>query len=223
MKKIFISLLLVLTMFIMLPACNPFDKMSSSDEFNDETLPVSSIAIGMDDANNLNNKLPLHLYFGSKDSNGLGMEIRYIPFKDAGNDTESMATCIVKEILKGPQDKNRVSKIIPENTKLIENVKVKRGTAYINLSKDFIDKQPEDKIKIRLSIYSIVDSVTELNDVSRIVFTFNGETVKSINKSFRMDKPFPRDEALLPKSIQKATKSSASDEKQDDIILQPYE
>lgn len=223
MKKITISLLILLSLFLLLPACNPFDLFSSEDEFNDETLPASSIAIGTDDANSLNNKLPLHLYFGSNDTKGLGMEIRYIPFKDAGGDSEAMATCIVKEILKGPKDKNRVSKIIPENSKLLGNIKIKKGTAFIDLSKDFIDKQGTDKTQTRLSIYSIVNSVTELNEVSRVVFTFNGETVKNLKGSFRMDKPFPRDEALLPKSIENKTKSSISDEAQDEIILQPYE
>lgn len=227
MKKLMVCFLLTLVMFITLSACNPFNNTSLENN-NDEVLPVSSTAIDETDAVNLNNKMPLHLYFGTNDVKGIGLEIRYIPLKSAGKDTEAMATLIVKELLKGPESQNRLGSLIPKGTKLNKDISIENGTATIDFSKEFIEKQVDEKIASKLTLYSIVNSVTEISEISGVRFTINGENIKEYKGSFRLDKIFPRNDSLLPKNVpsekgtEKPALSNASENK-DDVILQEYE
>ncbi len=99
---------------------------------------------------------------------------------------------IVDELLKGPMQVDRVA-IMPPNVKVMD-VTRKGDTVFVNLSEEFtkdidltvlpgMDKLPEEqkpnvlaKMK-QLSIYSIVNSLTELDGVNRVKILVNNRAL----------------------------------------------
>ena len=52
---------------------------------------------------------------------------------------------------------------------------IKDGVATVNLTKDFVDKHPGGKDAERLTLYSIVNSLTEVKDIQKVKFLINGK------------------------------------------------
>lgn len=65
--------------------------------------------------------------------------------------------------------------------------------AVVNLSKEFIEGNNQNSDAIKLSIYSVVNTLTELNEVNSVKFLIDGEENKAIEGTdIKFDKPFTR-------------------------------
>ena len=63
----------------------------------------------------------------------------------------------------------------------------------LDLSKEFIENQKEDLDEISLSIYSIVNTLTELNEVNSVKILIDGEENKKYNNiDFNLENNFVR-------------------------------
>jgi len=99
---------------------------------------------------------------------------------------------VVEELLKGPSAHDRVS-IMPPGVKVLD-VTQKGETVFVNLSEEFIAPIdltglygkadiPEDKVPFvqaemkRLAIYSIVNSLTELDGVNQVKILVNNKAI----------------------------------------------
>lgn len=85
--------------------------------------------------------------------------------------------------------------LIPEGTKLL-SVKTENGLCTVDFSPEFLTNSPQTHSLERLTIYSIVNSLTELETVDSVQILADGETVEYY---FRMSlaEPFVRDETML--------------------------
>ncbi len=132
------------------------------------------------------------LYFASQDAEGLVAESRAITVSDK----ETAELKIVQELLKGPENSELV-KTIPADTKIL-SVETKEGTCFVNLSKEFITKHPGGTAAEALTVYSIVNSLTELDTVNQVQFLIEGQKSESyIHMIF--NEPFSRNESYIIK------------------------
>lgn len=130
------------------------------------------------------------LYFAEPDYGMLGAEGREITVSQ--NELTEMR--IVKELLKGPGKKDH-KKTIPDETKIL-SVETKDGTCFVNLSQEFISRNQGGISSQTLSVYSIVNSLTELNSVDKVQFLIEGQKVETfIDMIF--NEPFVRDDGLI--------------------------
>lgn len=115
-------------------------------------------------------KTMISIYFRDKQTGELIKENRMV-------DVKILATNPYKELIEilinGPKSEN-LEKTIPDGTK-INSVEIKGNVVYVDLSKEFIDNhigQLENESK---TIYSIVNTLTELNEVTFVKILIDGE------------------------------------------------
>ena len=195
MKKTIMTIFCVLMIFTLIGCQRARDKALNQLE-EDELRPVSSIVLSEEDAKRLNEKLPVHLYFSDKDGTKLVGEIRYLSMEDAMQGTDKIASTLVKELVNGPSN-STLKPTVPQGATLRSPVKVEGRTATVDMTKEFVDNHPGGKEAEEMTIFSIVNTLTELKDVETVKFQVNGKTQKEFKGSFRFDQEFPRNEALI--------------------------
>ncbi len=135
-------------------------------------------------------KVDVVLYFGDAMGEGLTSERRMVEFPTS-NIIEKI---IVEELLKGPQGSQGIS-VIPTGVKVL-SVETKNNVCFVNLSKEFIDKFSGGSTGEMLTIYSIVNSLTELDTVSAVQFLIEGEKRESLDH-ITLNEPIARDKSLI--------------------------
>lgn len=113
------------------------------------------------------------LYYKNKENNKLMPEARLIDVKElCNNPYEKLVTLL----LENPKSE-KLEKVIAEGTK-INKVELKGDVIYLDLSKEFIENQESDSYLEKLSIDSIVNTLTELNEVNSVKILIEGEEGK---------------------------------------------
>jgi hypothetical protein len=185
----------------MFSGCGLLQKLGLQEKNNDELHPVSSIVMNEDEAKKLTDMVPIHLYFANEDNTKLKLEIRYIKMSEAKKSVNNLATIIVKELISGPENKSGLKATIPAGTKPGARIKIDAATATVDFSKEFVEKHPGGKIAEQLTIYSVVNSLTELKEIQKVKFTIAGKVNKEYKGNYEFDVPFPRAAALISKDI----------------------
>ena len=204
MRKI-ISIILVVASLIVLSGCSVLQKLGLQKEPEDELRPVSSIIIGENEASKLTDKTPLRLYFANEDNTKLKLEIRYVDSTDIKDSTSNMATAIVNELIKGPSDERLFKRTVPAEAKLLSPVSIKNKVATVDFSKEFKTKHPGGKAAEKMTIYSIVNSLTELEEIEKVRFLIEGKEQKEFMGHFKFDALFPRSPQLISKDRAETT------------------
>lgn len=164
---------------IIAPDGNVIGFMSSSD-----------INVETDDGDS--NSREVAVYFLQKDSMSLIGEMHTIKM----NDKQPIEQYIVNEIISGPISKD-LSPVLSPDTALI-SAETKAGVCYVNFKASFIEKNATSKEKELLAVYSIVNSLTELENVRQVQFLIDGK-VKSDFGDIKISETFMRNEAVLSK------------------------
>ncbi|MEN6316286.1 MAG: GerMN domain-containing protein [Clostridiaceae bacterium] len=199
MKRTLSFLMFISVMLVMLSGCSLLQSIGLQEESNDELRPVSSIVIGEDEASRLTDKTPIRLYFANKDNTKLKLEIRYIDSTEAKKSTSNLASAIVHELIKGPSDEKNFNRTIPTEAKLRTPVSISNKVATVDMSKEFKTKHPGGKDAEKMTIYSIVNSLTELEDIQKVKFTIDGKAQKEFMGNFQFNSLFPRSTQLISK------------------------
>jgi spore germination protein GerM len=113
------------------------------------------------------------LYFGDQEAMYLLPETRTVDKKDG-----ILEAAVVEELVKGPQEEGSV-RTIPEGTRVL-SVNVVNGVAYVNFSKEFQTKHWGGSAGEIMTIYSVVNTLTELPGVEKVQFLLEGEKLESI-------------------------------------------
>lgn len=201
MRKILSLILVCLLSMAIFSGCGENSTSTGADELN----PASSVSLGENGAAELKDKTPVKLYFINEQGNKLAPETRYISNTEVSKGTDSFATAIVKELITGPAKGSLLQATIPQGTKVHSNVTIKDGIATVDLSKEFIDKHPGGKKKEQLTLYSIVNSLTELSDIKSVQFKIEGKVKKEFKGNYQIDIAYPRSAYLNSTSIQEKT------------------
>ena len=120
----------------------------------------------------------ISLYFQNKDTKELQIETRLIDSKELLNNPYDK---LITLLLEGANSE-QLESTIPKETTLIGTV-LENNCLKINLSKEFVERQEGDVIAKINSIYSIVNTVTELNEVSSVKIMIDGNE----NSGFEAD------------------------------------
>jgi germination protein M len=164
---------------------------------SDELTPTSSVTMGDTEASGLKDKTPVQLYFINEQGNKLSPEIRYIDNAEVNKGNEYLATVIVKELIKGPVKGSQLQPSIPAETTVHSDVTIKDGVATVDLSKEFINKHPGGKKQEQLTLYSIVNSLTEIKEIKSVQFKIEGKVKKEFKGNYQIDVAYPRSAYII--------------------------
>ena len=85
--------------------------------------------------------------------------------------------------------------VLPHNTEIID-IKTENNICYVNLSKSFMNINSGNKKEAELSIYSVVNSLTEIPDVKKVQFLIEGEKVDTFS-GIDFSKAFERNDTII--------------------------
>ena len=130
------------------------------------------------------------LYFPSVDGGGLGKEIRSIRVTDQ----QPLAQYVINELIKGPQTEGLYASLVSDTK--IHSVEIMNGICFVNFTANFIEKNTGSAEQENLTIASIVDSLTELENIDRVQFLIDGMRVDSFG-SINIFGLFARNESVI--------------------------
>ena len=133
----------------------------------DEMLDARKMIIEDTDTNQFEKQI--NLYFPDTNNYYLHAETRVLT---VGQDVP-LAEYVVEELIKSTQTEG-FAPSIPAGTQLI-SANVKNGICIVDLSKEFVSNRPVTADGQRLTVYSIVNSITELEMVDRVQFMIEGK------------------------------------------------
>lgn len=137
-------------------------------------------------------KATVTLYFANDTAEGLTTERRDIEIPASS----TLEKAVVEELIKGPKNSGSIS-IIPAETKVL-SVETKNGVCFVNLSKEFVDKYQGGTAGEILTIYPIVNSLTELDGISSVQFLIEGEKRETF-AHIAISEPLVKDKNIIMK------------------------
>lgn len=153
---IFAALLLLVT-----TGCTNKTKME-----NNQQPPISSKPMEQQET--------VKLYFADAQAMYLKPEVRQVTVQG-----ELLADVVVKELIKGPEEKG-LQATIPGETKLI-SLKIADGVAYVNLSKEIQAKHWGGSTGEIMTVYSIVNTLADLNiGIEKVQLLVEGEKQQTL-------------------------------------------
>ena len=126
------------------------------------------------------------LYFSDSQAMYLVPEKRKIP------QTSSLARQAVIELIKGPENSDLYS-TIPEGTQINE-VYIADDIAYIDLSEEIFKNHPGGSSGELMTVYSIVNTLTEIPPIKGVQILVEGNETKSLVGHIDISMPLLRDE-----------------------------
>ncbi len=116
---------------------------------------------------------------------------------------------VLEELIKGPENSN-LYPTIPSNVK-VNSVKISDNTATVDFSKEIItnfEEIPHSSTTEVLAIYSIVDTLTEFEEIKKVKITIEGKDSGQIDGLYIEDfwghvgiyEEFTRNEDIIEKS-----------------------
>lgn len=129
------------------------------------------------------------LYFSDTQAEKLVAETRLVTVVE-----NNLQKTIVQELIKGPSSSNAI-KTVPAETKVL-SVETQEGICFVNLSSDFVSKAPGGSTAEQMAVFSIVNSLTELDDVEQVQFLVEGKKLE-VYTHMAFDQPFFRNESMM--------------------------
>jgi len=160
------------------------------NQLKKEIQPTNS---GSADQKNKEDEISVTLYFSDKNADKLKEEKREIDKSEVINKLEET---IVNELIKGPQNSSELLATIPQNTQLL-SLSRNNETVLINFSKEFVENHPGGSSSETLTIFSIVNTLTEIKEVEKVEFLVEGKKLKEFKGHYEFDKPFTRNEEII--------------------------
>ncbi len=131
----------------------------------------------------------IKLYFADKEGM-LSPEWRTVKLAD----TVEIGLNVVTELIKGPEIGELTATLASETG--VISVEITDNTAYVNMHQSFIDKNSQAPEKERLAVYSIVNSLCELEGVVNVQFLIDGKKVSGF-ETVDINNVLTRDEFLV--------------------------
>ena len=127
----------------------------------------------------------LKLYFANMDGTDLITEERVIEV----NANQTSEKTIMEQLIAGPEELD-TQRTVPVETKLRDVTTTNDGICYVNLSQDFVSKHSGGEMAEKLTIYSIVNSLCELDHVDKVQFLIEGKKVDQFKGTLELKTPF---------------------------------
>ncbi len=131
----------------------------------------------------------VNVYFSDQNAEYLIPEQREIP--DSPNAVENT----LQELIKGPKEEGHLA-TIPEGTE-VEGVDISDELVAVNFSRAFVDNHPGGSASELMTVYSVVNSVTEVAGVNSVEFLVEGQALESLAGHLDLTQPVERDDSLI--------------------------
>lgn len=182
MRKIFNVIISIMILSVVFCGCGKKQLTSEpSDKITSDTHKTQE---------NQKEQTELTLYFATDNA-----MLKKVTAKTELGD-KTLEETVLEALIAGSDDEGTVS-VIPSQTK-INSVNTVDGTCTVDLSGDFADGNFSGTADRTLAVYSIVNSLSELDGVENVQFLIDGEK-QEIFGDFLFDEPFEADEALVIK------------------------
>ena len=160
-----------------------------TDSAGNELGFISALDINLESEEYFSEMREITLYFGGA-GNKLYRERRTVKVTDQ----QPIEQYIINELIKGPSD-GALHSLLSKKTVLL-SVDVEGGSCYLNFKSGFLKDNSGSPEHEELVIYSIVNSITELEDIARVQFYMDGKRVESFG-SVRIKDHMSRNEDLI--------------------------
>ena len=148
-------------------------KQKKNNEIQNEYVPQEEIS------DEQSRETIVSLYFTDKETNMLKPEARLVNVKEL---IQSPYNVLIELLIQGPKN-DKLKSVIPENTKLL-NSSLDGECLTLDFSSELLNYNKEnDKEKENL-INSIVNTVTELNEVNKVKFLVNGQACNGFEEFY---------------------------------------
>ena len=124
------------------------------------------------------------LYFQNKETKELEPEARLVDIKEV---LENPYNKIVNLLIEGPKDETK-ERLIPENTKLLSS-QIQGDCLTLDFSSDFLNYDKTDEKTKENLINSIVNTLTQLNEVNSIKILIDGAENEEFNEVYTIQRP----------------------------------
>ncbi len=131
----------------------------------------------------------LRLYFADEDGTRLVSTVESVAYSS----NISMEKLVTEHIISGPMT-NEAYPTASSEIKIV-SVTVKDGICYVNLSQEFLTKIRG--VTDEVVIYSFVNSLTELPNISKVQFMIDGETEITFGDHIYLSAPFERNLEII--------------------------
>ena len=125
------------------------------------------------------------LYFSDNKGERLHAEMRDIFLTDAG-----IARATIEELIKGPSSSSNLMPSIPTDTRLL-NIYIENGVSYVDFSREFVDNRIGGSSNDIMTLYSIVNTLTEFNTIEKVQILVEGEIGVTFG-NYILDEPFEK-------------------------------
>ncbi|NTW05211.1 MAG: GerMN domain-containing protein [Peptococcaceae bacterium] len=132
----------------------------------------------------------INVYFSDKQAEKLIAENRELKYVNK----TTLPELVIEELIKGPKNPD-LSKTIPEGTVLL-SLKVEGDVATVDFSKEFRDNHWGGSAGEIMTIYSVVNTLTELEGIDRVKFILEGKELESLKGHLDLTKPLSPDNQL---------------------------
>lgn len=133
------------------------------------------------------------VYFSSED----GSHLIECTHKDFYDGSVTMEQLVLSHLIEGPdkiEQEEGMKASIPSDT-VLNNVTTKEGVCYVDFSSDFLASV--DGVEAKVSIYSVVNTLVELNTINKVQIMIDGKIVENYRDSEVLDSIFERDLDLV--------------------------
>lgn len=136
-------------------------------------------------------KVTLRLYFANEQGDGLIAVNRELSH-NADISNVSMEKVVLEQLIKGPANDETFPTINPD-TKIV-SVTVKDGACYINFDSAF--ETAINNVTTDVTIYSIVNSLSELSNINKVQFSIEGDGDSRFRDKYDLSTVFERNLSL---------------------------
>ena len=134
-------------------------------------------------------RVQLMLYYATADGTALRKELRTVEYIS----NISMEKLVVEQLIKGTDVEGTMATINPLT--MIVNVTQKDGICYVNLDEGILSLQ--ENVSPELTVFSIVNSLSELPGVNKVEISINGRTDVMLGDGYSLNTMFERNLDLV--------------------------
>ena len=156
------------------------DDGSESSSLVDTINPYDAVILNQYNKDFYTDKTTVNLYFISEDRESLTKEKRTLTLTL----TDKLPEVMVRELIKGPEEEG-LSSAIPVGTEINE-IMIKDKVCYLDLSAEFQKNHLGGPREEALTIYSIVNSLTELPNIQYVQFLIDGQRVETYKTEVKL-------------------------------------
>lgn len=168
---------LLIMMILLTAGCALIDRLQAWKQTSEEQLteiPPDTDELTMPQEGLVGETKEVVLYFSDQAGEMLALETRAIA------KVEGIARATVQELLAGPSVESGLLPTIPVGTKLTDINVRPDGLCIVDFSSELVDNHPGGSLNEELTVYSIVNTLTQFPTIQEVQILVDGQKVESI-------------------------------------------